>query len=189
MQHASASAGLSSIGQVIDHGDGRYSLEFTAGVGQGLDVFEVVVDDGMGEVQLWKNPRLVLGETLIASRADLSAGVGGTVDLELLGPEDSSGRDYLLLGSASGTDPGFPVGGIHFPLNYDLFMLISFRQRNGPVFVDTQRTLATDGAATAQFVAPPGALAPLVGGELSFAYMTQSPVDFPSNAVTESILP
>ena len=189
VDHAADSAGLSTIGPVVDLGDGRYTVELTAGAGQGIDELEVLVDDGMGEIQLWRNPRLVLGETLIASATDLSASVGGTVSLDLVGPEDPSGRDYLLLATTSGIGPGFAIGGIQFPLNYDLFMLISYRQRNGSVFVDTQRTLAANGTASAQFSAPAGALTPLVGGEISFAYMTLNPIDFPSSPVSILIVP
>ena len=187
--HAADSAGLSRIGGVVDHGDGTYAVEITAGAGQGIDRFDVLVDDGSVHATLYPRPELTLSETLLASAADLSASAGGSVDLSLIGPEHPVGRHYLLLASASGTDPGLPIGTIVLPLNLDLVLLVSYLERNGANFVDTEGTLLADGTGLAQFTVGPGQLNPLIGGELSFAYLTLAPIDFPSSFVKLVVVP
>lgn len=188
--HAPSSSGLASIGAVTDHGNGTYSLPLTAGVGQGTDLLRVVVDDGLGRpVQLYPDTPLIIGNTLDVSTTTLSASTGGSADLLMNGPADPLGRPYLLLATASGTSPGMDLGGIVVPLNFDALLVYSLVHRNGANFVNTLGTLGADGTGAAQFVAGPGALLPLVGGTLSFAYFTLDPIDFPSNAVSVLIDP
>src|SRR5262249_1775466 len=66
VQPSAASAGPSTFGTPVDHGDGTYSVPVTAGIGQGTDEFVVVVDDGQGAVTLFPFPQLVIGPTLTA---------------------------------------------------------------------------------------------------------------------------
>lgn len=58
VQHASKSAGLTSIGPVVDNGDGTFSVVLTAGNAEGIDRFVVTVDDGVRPVLLMPNPAL-----------------------------------------------------------------------------------------------------------------------------------
>jgi gingipain R len=66
-----------------------------------------------------------------------------------LGP-DYGGYNYYLIGGASGTDPGttFP-GGLHVPLNLDLFTNILLEYVNGSIFQDFFGTLDTGGSGQA----------------------------------------
>lgn len=189
--HSATSDGLSSIGSVVDHGDGTYSVELTAGVGQGRDEYVVVVDDGRGPVTLYPLPWLDHNETLRTDTTSLSAAAGGTVDFTLHGPDEEPPADYLLLCSASGTAPGLPIGssGVVLPLNYDDLMWISFFCANTATFVNTDGVLDGDGKGSAQFHVEADELSPLVGFDLSFAYLTNANVTFASNWKTVTIDP
>jgi hypothetical protein len=57
--HAMGSAGLSTIGMVVELGGGVYGVELTAGEQPGVDRFEVTVDDGIRPVQIMPDPMLV----------------------------------------------------------------------------------------------------------------------------------
>lgn len=181
VSHSPASAGLSQIGDVVDHGDGTYDVVLEGGVGQGLDEFVVTIDDGLGAVTLFPYPTLNHTATLKSSASSISAAAGGTIDFDLVGPDEDPAADYLLLCSASGTDPGLPIGKVVLPLNWDDVLVASVYYANGPNFIQTDGTLDLDGKADAQFHVDPDDLTPLVGWDLAFAYLTNSPVTFVSN--------
>ena len=179
--HSGNSAGLSSIGSVVDVGDGSYTVDFGGGVGQGKDEFIVTVDDGQGVVTLYPYPTLNHTDTLKTSAASISAAAGGTIDLDLVGPDEVPPADYLVLCSASGTSPGLPIGPVVLPLNYDNVLFTSWICANSTTFINTDGTLDDDGLASAQFHVEPDELTPLVGFDLAFAYITNQPVTFASN--------
>ena len=56
--HAPDSAGLSTIGEVIDHDNGTYSVTISAGSTAGTDRFHVTADDGIRPVVLMPDPSL-----------------------------------------------------------------------------------------------------------------------------------
>ncbi len=58
VEHAPDSAGLSTIGDGQDNGDGTFSVTLTAGTTNGVDRFVVTVNDGIGAVILMPNPAL-----------------------------------------------------------------------------------------------------------------------------------
>ncbi len=60
--HAANSAGIMTIGSVIDEGGGFYRIPLTSGVGDGLDVIEIVVDDGIRTVTLIPRPSICHGD-------------------------------------------------------------------------------------------------------------------------------
>jgi uncharacterized Ntn-hydrolase superfamily protein len=184
--HSKNSAGLSTIGQAIDQGDGSYVVPIIAGIGQGIDEYQIVVDDGLGPVTLYPFPTLPQTPTLTADATNISASAGGTVNFSLFGP-NTPPPDYVLLCSASGNSPGFQLGDLVVPLNLDDMVLISYILRDTNVFVNTDGALASDGTATAAFVVQPGDLVPLIGFELDFAYWTHGPVEFTSNYVPVTI--
>jgi uncharacterized Ntn-hydrolase superfamily protein len=187
VQHANGSAGLATFGPAVDHGDGTYTVPVTAGAGQGRDLLQVVIDDSISPVTLYPLPTLDETDTLTSDVATLSAAAGGTVDFSLFGPARSPAPGYLLLASASGTSPGIPVGNVVVPLNLDSVVLMSWVLRNGANFINTDNVLASDGTQSAQFVAQPNELAPLIGLELDFAWFTVGPIDFASNPVVVSV--
>lgn len=56
--HAEESAGVTSIGPVVNLGHGTYSVTLTADVRAGVDVFRVIVEDGKGPITLYPFPKL-----------------------------------------------------------------------------------------------------------------------------------
>lgn len=98
-------------------------------------------------------------------------------------------RDYAMLGSVTGTTPGFPLPGgmVVMPLNFDLFTQVMIPLLNSAMFPGFMGTTDGTGVATAQLVAPPSPAA--VGLTLDFAYMLYYPFDFVSNPVSVQVLP
>ncbi len=118
----------------------------------------------------------------------LSAGAGGTVSFSLDAGTAFAGRQYFLLGSASGTSPGvnLPGGGV-LPLNWDgVFTYIRFNYNNA-VLQNFRGLLDASGQAAATLSAGAAPLA--VGTILHFAYTTELPYDFQSNAAGVEITP
>ena len=189
VEHSVDSAGLSTIGTPVDNGDGSYTVEITAGAGQGIDEFEIVADDGLGPVTLYPFPTLTLDDTLKSDATSISAAAGGTVNFDLTGPEDTPPPLYLLLGSSSGTTPGMDLGGVIVPLNLDDVVILSYELRNTTTLVNTDGVLLPDGSASAQLVAEPDEFDPIIGWQLAFAFFTHDPVTFASNPVLLTIDP
>ena len=193
MQHAPGSAGLSTIGKVLDHGDGTYSVPIASGFAPSADVFtdrfEVVIDDGLGEITLFPYPKVNLKPPLSASRPDLSAAAGGALRFDLKAPASAGGRPFVVLASATGKQPGLATSSLHIPLNPDAVFWSSLLQRAGSGFEGAAGTLTGAGDGTAWFEAAPGLLAPLVGSQLDFAFVTLDPIDFVSNPATVTISP
>ncbi len=125
---------------------------------------------------------------LEASTSTLSASVGGNLDLALKGGLGNANRNYVLVGSGSGTTPGMPLPGglVTLPLNRDSLTTRSFRQAGSAVFANFQGALDSSGRANAQFNMPPISSS-LVGTELHFAFGLSSPWDFVSQPVMATI--
>jgi uncharacterized Ntn-hydrolase superfamily protein len=191
VQHQQDSAGSSFIGSVQDHGDGTYTVPITAGFAMGTDLFQVTVDDGITPVQLYPFASLDVAPplSLRASETEISAAAGDDVRFGLASTTGFAGREFLLLLSASGTEPGFDHGRVHVPLNADAALFNSLMFANSPPYLGTRSKLDADGRASAVFAPDPGMLDPLVGATLSFAYLTLSPDDFCSRPVQILIVP
>ena len=119
-------------------------------------------------------------------KANLSTFLGGTVNFTLDGGDPLGGELYLVVGSLSGTDPGFDVGGVQVPLNQDVYFDFSIANANGPLLVNTFAFLDPAGTGGASFVLPPG-LSNLIGLQAHHAWMGIDPlslqVTFGSNAM------
>ena len=124
----------------------------------------------------------------------LSVGSGGTLTWELDAGSELAGELYLVLGSASGTAPGIPLGPLTLPLVVDPYFMASLTGPNAPPFANTFGVLDAGGEATAQLVLPPGVL-PIsaVGLVLHHAFVAIEPgtgiVDFASYAVPVELEP
>jgi hypothetical protein len=126
---------------------------------------------------------------LAADGSTISAGSGGTVRFALSAGIDNAGRNYLLLGGISGTEPGIPLPGGHatLPLNWDLFTNLVINMANGPFFQDFLGTLDGYGSAMATLNVPPFPCA--AGFPMYYAYALNKPYDFVSNPVTIELVP
>ncbi len=126
----------------------------------------------------------------LATDTDALSETGGTVEFDVSPGVEYANRKYFLLGSVTGTEPGFPLpGGNTLPLNWDLFTGMTFKYANTPIFVDFYGTLNASGQASATFDSlgplPPG----FVGTKIYFAYLLYSPFDFVSNPVEIEVVP
>ncbi|MHC4944138.1 MAG: M28 family metallopeptidase [Planctomycetota bacterium] len=113
---------------------------------------------------------------------------GGTANFTLDAGSHNAGRDYILVGSVTGTEPGTPLPGGHvtLPLNWDWFTDFVIALINTPVFLNFLGTLDTSGTATAQLNAPP---APgFAGITMHYAYALNNPWDFVSNPVAIEVV-
>jgi hypothetical protein len=121
----------------------------------------------------------------------LSASTGGTVNLALDAGAEKAYRNYLVLGSASGTDPGIPLPGgeATLPVNWDPFTEFVVALLNTPVFLNFLGTLDGEGKATAQ-INTGGPLNPQFAGiTLYFAFCLDYPWEFVSNPLAIEIVP
>ncbi|MEW6743339.1 MAG: DUF1028 domain-containing protein [Planctomycetota bacterium] len=188
--HDATSAGATQIGPVFDDGDGSYTVELTAGTRPGRDVFRVSVVDGFPPGNLTERPVLLYPFPILevatplrlfgtATKLDLSR--LQNVDFLLRAPSSFGNRLYLMLATASGTSPGFPLGSITVPLNIDPLLVQSYLLRNVPPFVNTSGALDPGGEAAASFQPAPGELDPFIGRTLHFAWFVLDPANAVSN--------
>jgi uncharacterized Ntn-hydrolase superfamily protein len=170
LKNLSAQADVTTPGPVVDHGDGSYSLELTAGTTVGTDQWRVIVDDGPQRlVQLF--PPIAIRVDPVADlhvgRDAVSASAGSWVPLTLDPGVPQS--FYRVLASASGTAPGTPFQGTTLPLNRDVFMMRLSARANTGQLPNTRGFLDDNGRADAAFVPPPGLLAPYVGSRIEWS--------------------
>jgi len=75
LEHDPRSAGLATLHQVTDHGNGTYTVEVLPGAEAGLDLLRLIVDDGIRPVTLWP-PQALLhrapAPTPLAAREDIA---------------------------------------------------------------------------------------------------------------------
>lgn len=126
---------------------------------------------------------------LIAEPETISEAVGGVVDFWLNAGLANAGRNYIMLGSLTGTSPGTPLpgGNVTLPLNWDVFTGLIINLVNTPVFPNFIGVLDSAGKAHAQFDTL-GPIPGTAGLSMYFAFALANPWDFASNPVTISIV-
>ncbi len=131
----------------------------------------------------------VIDCTLTADTVYIFGNNGSSVNFDLMAGTANMGRNYLLLGSVSGTSPGtlLPGGLVTIPLNRDWFTDFVLDNLNNAVFQNFWGTLDASGNGSATLSAPP--IPTWIGRKVSFAYALKSPWDFASNAITVEIVP
>ena len=124
-----------------------------------------------GEPQL-RSTQLTL-DNFVADVESVSLASGGTQTLEILAGLPHAGEHVLVLGSATGTTPGIPLGaGLVLPLTFDAYTSLFFLDVNATPVEGAFGLLDAAGRATARVVAPPGSDPSLVGGVLYHAYVS-----------------
>ena len=121
---------------------------------------------------------------LTADKYTISAMKGGVSNFALNAGMENAGRNYIILASLTGTQPGTPLpGGLAtIPINWDGFTNLVFLLTNTFNFTDFMGTLDGSGEGTAQLNLP--ALPPdFVGLTMYFAYASNNPWDVASNAI------
>lgn len=140
-----------------------------------------------GNIEIYMRNKL---PSLYADTYALCASTGSTIDFSLSAGAGNASRKYIVLGSATGTEPGtaLPGGLAVLPLNFDLFTDMVFAFLNTSLFSGFLGVLDLEGRAAAQINMP--ALPPGYEGiELHFAYALNKPFDFVSNPVEVIIDP
>jgi hypothetical protein len=157
---------------------GAHDTTYGGGGTYGGDVFLCRLDGDLSA-----NPALMIDADEIPSAS------GGVVNFTLTGGEGNAQRNYLVLGSLSGTTPGFPLPGgfAVLPLNWDPFTDLVLLFFNTPAFESFLGALDGKGKAFAQISAPP--LPGFGGTTMYYAYVLNNPFDFASNAVAIEIIP
>lgn len=149
-------------------------------------------DDSVVEAGLddFKVSRTVMDATLWASAYSISVAEGAMVDLTLDAGTGYANRNFMLLGSVTGTYPGFTLpGGLRLPLNWDIFTDIVLQLLGTPVCQNFLGLLDADGRAIATLNSY-GPLDPSTTGiGVNFAYLLGKPFDFVSNPIAIEIVP
>jgi len=164
-------------GAVVDHGNGTYSFRLRATATPGQDTWRVRVTDAVGTVVLQPDVtvRVAPLAPLHVGLDAVSAATGGVVPFTLNLGAAQAGQPYVLLGSASGTQPGTVFSGLHVPLNFDRLFHLTLVGAGAPLLAGFQGTLDAEGRAEAAFVPPPGLLGPFAGGHFDFAVVVAGP--------------
>ncbi len=119
-----------------------------------------------------------------ADAYEIPSATGGSVDLTLSAGSSQAGYPYMVLGSMSGSSPGFDFNGVHVPLNWDWFTVLTMMMAGSPQFADFQGRLDPSGEATAIYDTRGPVEPDLVGLGASFAYIALGPSGFVSNPIT-----
>lgn len=135
-------------------------------------------------------PNAFVPGALTTSISTLSRTTHNTVTFYLDSGSRYAGRDYLLLGTMSGTSPGTfdPATGLTLPLNWDPFTGFVYMYANSQWFQNFLGTLDSNGRAAA-VLDPAGLPLPPVGQWLHFTYMLLNPADLVSSPVGIQIIP
>lgn len=160
------------------------SLAMTLPAGHALDQITSFGRDGAGRPYLVDGgaPGLPDGtgavyrirsvDALVASPGAISASAGGSQAFALDAPASLAGQAYLLLGSASGTEPGLPIDSVVLPLApLDPWFAFTLGSPNSPALPGSFGFLDGSGDASASLVIPAGAPASLVGLTFHHAYL------------------
>lgn len=131
-------------------------------------------------------------DSLTASPKTIKALTGGKVTFTLKAGGTNAGRNYLVVGGVSGTEPGcaLPGGLATLPVNLDAFTYNAvFPLLNTVYFTDFMSTLDSGGQGQAYFNAPPFLPPAVVGVEMFYAYCLNGPFDFASIPVKIEFVP
>ena len=101
---------------------------------------------------------------------------GGRQELRVLAGAAHAGQAYLLGGSLSGTEPGFPLAGLHVPLVPDAYFAFTLANPNSTFLPGSFGVLDAAGRGVAAFVLPPNlpGAAALAGETLHHAALVGS---------------
>lgn len=128
--------------------------------------------------------------TLSRDIAQLSLATGGTQNLVLDAGLDHAGEIFWMLGSLSGTLPGFRVNGFVVPLNHDSYTTYTLVHLNAGPLLPSVGILDGQGQAGAALTIPAGTGPGLAGVTVNHAYVLLTPnLEFASNSASLTLIP
>ena len=128
--------------------------------------------------------------SLVADNHVLSVAGPGVLTFYLDAGMSNAARNYLLVGSISGTSPGIPLGPFTVPLNFDPYFQFTATTPNLAPLTNSAGKLDMDGRGRAYFTVNPAAFGPLVGFTVHHAYGAfGTTIDHVSNAVSLTFVP
>lgn len=154
---------------------GYYARPFATDINED-GVMDLIVGDSNGYLWFFE-----ASGPLWLSDNQISDAAGGLINLKVNAGVANAGRTYLILGSASGIEPGMalPGGLVTLPLNWDAFTDLGLTLLNSPVFLNFYGSLSANGTAAARLDVPAGT--GYSGAMLHFAYVLNGPFDYVSN--------
>lgn len=108
---------------------------------------------------------------LLGGPPELPLALGGTHELLLDAGLAQAAAVYLVLGSVSGTEPGFPIDGFTLPLNVDAYTFVTLLQPSSALLPGSLGLLDGAGQGAAALVAPPGLSPALAGTTVHHAFV------------------
>lgn len=155
-----------------------------------------VVGNGHGPSGVANSEPLVWclqGQPLVALPANVSLSSGGRHELFLAAGPARAGHVYFVVGSATGTSPGVPLGGgFEAPIVPDAYTTFTLSAFNGVLLRETVGVLGADGGGHAALALPAGTQPSLAGTSLHHAFLTWDglgALGFVSNATTVDLVP
>ena len=112
--------------------------------------------------------------TLAAVPPRVSLGTGGSQQIRFDAGPSFAGELYWILGSISGTDPGFSFAGLRIPLNIDDYFQLSLIPGPSNPLLFSTGALSDLGSANASLVIAPGTDPSLVGLQINHAAVAYS---------------
>jgi hypothetical protein len=130
------------------------------------------------------------GDTLVCGVADeIPASAGGDVNLMIETVPAVSGRTYGILGSRSGTSPGWNLGSVTVPLNKDNFTTWVHDRWNTNLLQNFRGTLDAKGRAIGTIHIGGPISSSHIGTTMNFAFVLLQPINQTSNPVEVQIVP
>ncbi len=113
---------------------------------------------------------------LVVSPPTFDAAAGGATSLTTMAYPEFAGTTTIVLGTLSGTSPGFVMNGIAVPINVDTATTTILTFANTPFFAGFVGALDASGGASSTMTLPPGVVpASLVGASLDFSSLLIDP--------------
>ncbi|MEE9393523.1 MAG: hypothetical protein V3W41_13565 [Planctomycetota bacterium] len=112
----------------------------------------------------FSNSNFGVGDTLGSDVFTLSIQNGGIQTLTIDGGVGLAFNTYIVVGSASGSSPGFDINGLHVPLNDDFYLTATLQSTSLSPLANSFGALDSSGLAQAQVILPAMALSPAFAG-------------------------
>lgn len=126
---------------------------------------------------------------LFGDKTAVSLSSGGTLAFALQAGVGEAGKLYSLLGTASGTVPGFPIDGLVLPLNLDAYFFYTLTTPNAPPLAGSVGFLNATGKAAASFTIPAGTSPSLAGATIHHAFAAVNLIGIPKVTFTSNAWP